>query len=66
MEQRVIVRFLTLKELSMRDITAELKGVKGHEPLSFGGEEVAQVVRQSENHPGGRLTVGSTASNRSL
>jgi hypothetical protein len=50
--QHVVVRFLTLKKLSARDITAELEGVYGHEVLSFGGEEVAQTVRQWENHPG--------------
>jgi hypothetical protein len=34
MEQRVVIRFLTLKELSVRDIMAELERVYGHEALS--------------------------------
>jgi hypothetical protein len=33
MEQRAVVRFLTLKKLSAKDITAELEGVDGHEAL---------------------------------
>jgi hypothetical protein len=34
MEQRAVVRSLTLKKLSARDITAELERVYGHEALS--------------------------------
>jgi hypothetical protein len=33
MEQRAVVRFLTIEELSARDIKAELEGVYGHEAL---------------------------------
>jgi hypothetical protein len=35
MEQRAVVRFLTLKKLSARDITAELEGMYGYEVLSL-------------------------------
>jgi hypothetical protein len=35
MEQRAVVRFLTLKKLSARDIIADLEGVYGHEALSL-------------------------------
>jgi transposase len=35
MEQRAVVRFLTLKKLSARDIMAELEGEYGHEALSL-------------------------------
>jgi hypothetical protein len=34
-EQRAIVRFLTLKKLSAKHITAELEGLYGHEALSL-------------------------------
>jgi hypothetical protein len=66
MEQCAIVRFLTLKKLPARDIKVELEGVRGYEALSFGGEEVRQVVRQWENHPGRWPTVEKTALKRSL
>jgi hypothetical protein len=33
MQQRAIVRFLTFKKLSARDITAELEGISGREAL---------------------------------
>jgi hypothetical protein len=35
MEQRTVLRFLTLKKLSARDITIELEGVYGYEALSL-------------------------------
>jgi transposase len=35
MEQRTVVRFLTLKKLSAGDITIELEEVYGHEALSL-------------------------------
>jgi hypothetical protein len=35
MEQRAVVRFLTLKNLSARGTMAELEGLDGHEALSL-------------------------------
>jgi transposase len=35
MKQHPFVRFLALKNLSVRDITAELEGMYGHEALSL-------------------------------
>jgi hypothetical protein len=51
MQQRAVVRFLILKKLSAREITAELEGLYGYEALSFGCEEVAQAVGQWECLP---------------
>jgi hypothetical protein len=51
MDHHAVVRFLALKKLFARDIIVELEVASGRKPLSFGGEEVAQAVRQWENHP---------------
>jgi hypothetical protein len=50
-EQPAVVRFLTLKKLSVKDIPTELEGVYGHEALSFVGEEMVHAFRQWESHP---------------
>jgi hypothetical protein len=52
MEQRTVVRFLTLKKLSARDITAELEAVYGHEAISL------STVRKWRNRfVNGRITL---------
>jgi hypothetical protein len=35
MEQHAVIRFMTLKKLFARDISAELEGMYGHEALSL-------------------------------
>jgi hypothetical protein len=52
MEQRTVVRFLTLKKLSARDFTAELKKVYGHEALSL-----SAVKNAREHFVNGRITL---------
>jgi transposase len=52
MEQRAVVRFLTLKKLSARDITAELEGVYEHEALSL-----SAVKKWCKRFVNGRITL---------
>jgi hypothetical protein len=52
MEQRAIVRFLTPKKLSARDIMAELEGVYGHEALSL-----SVVKKGRKRFVSGRITL---------
>jgi hypothetical protein len=40
MQQRAIVRFLTLKKLFARDITSELQGISGREALFLSAVKV--------------------------
>jgi hypothetical protein len=47
--QHAVVRFLTLKKLSGKDIATELEKVYGLETLSFGGQYMAQAIRQRKN-----------------
>jgi transposase len=52
MEQRALIRFLTLKKLSARDVTAELEGVYGRELLSF-----SVVKKWCKQFANGRITL---------
>jgi transposase len=52
MEQRAVVRFLTFKMLSARDIMAELEGIYGHEALS--GSMVRKWLKRFVN---GKITL---------
>jgi hypothetical protein len=52
MDQRTVVRFLTLKTLSARDITAELEEVYGHEALSL-----SVVKKWCKRFVNGRITL---------
>jgi transposase len=52
MEQRAVVRFLTLRKLSARDITAKLEGVYGHEALSL-----LAVKKWRKRFVNGRITL---------
>jgi hypothetical protein len=51
MEQRKVVRFLTLKKLSARDFTDELKKVYGHEVFSL-----SAMKKGPERSINGRIT----------
>jgi hypothetical protein len=67
MEQSAVVRFLTLKKLSAKDIATKLEGyVPMKLSLWFGGGDMMQALRQWENHLRKRHKVWKIVPRRSL